>query len=158
MSTHKHQQTGFTIVELLIVIFVLGILAALIFNAYNGIQEKGRDTERQTDIRALRSHMEAYWAQKGYYPSLTDMNDQSAGGFVATNMQGLALGAFKDPRGASNALVATPTTFAYAYAVTDSSGASCEADDTTCSNFTLTATLEGSINGSSTYAQKSLNN
>ncbi|MEO8863266.1 MAG: prepilin-type N-terminal cleavage/methylation domain-containing protein, partial [Candidatus Saccharimonadales bacterium] len=46
----KVKQQGFTIVELLIVIVVIGILAALVITTFTGIQQKGRDTERTTDL------------------------------------------------------------------------------------------------------------
>lgn len=158
MISLNRKQSGFTIVELLIVIVVIGILAGLVITTFNGIQQKGRDTERETDIKALHGQVEAYYAQKGYYPSLTDMNDRATGGFVATELKGLDAEAFKDPKGSASTLVATAAANSYAYTVTNSAGTSCEADSTTCSKYTLTATLEGTINGSSTYAKASLNN
>lgn len=159
MTTYKNKQSGFTIVELLIVIVVIGILAGLVITTFNGIQQKARDTERETDIKALHGQIEAFSAQKGYYPSLTDMNDRTATtGFVAVNLKGLDAGAFQDPKGTATALVATPAANAYAYAVTNSGGTSCEADDTTCAKYTLTATLEGTLNGSNTFVKTSLNN
>jgi prepilin-type N-terminal cleavage/methylation domain-containing protein len=45
------KQTGFTIVELLIVIVVIGILAAITIVAYNGIQNRANDTAVQADLR-----------------------------------------------------------------------------------------------------------
>ncbi len=162
MTSYKKKQSGFTIVELLIVIVVIGILAGLVITTFNGIQQKARDTERETDIKAIHAQVEAFWAQKGYYPSLTDMNDRTATtGFVAVNLKGLDAGAFQDPKatGANAAnLVAAPVASAYAYAVTNSAGTSCEADDTTCAKYTLTGTLEGTLNGSNTFVKTSLNN
>ncbi|MDB5182553.1 MAG: fimbrial protein pilin [Candidatus Saccharibacteria bacterium] len=157
MINLNKKQSGFTIVELLIVIVVIGILAGLVITTFSGIQQKARDTERETDIKALHGQIEAFWAQKGYYPSLTDMNSQAAGGFVATNLKGLDADSFKDPKGSSNALVTAPAANAYAYAVTNAAGTTCEADDTTCAKYVLTATLEGTLNGSSTFVKNSLN-
>ena len=159
MKSIKNKQSGFTIIELLIVIVIIGILAGLVLTTFNGIQQKGRDTERQTDVKAIHAQVEAFWAQKGYYPSLTDLNNQTAvTGFVAVNLKGLDPGAFQDPKGTTTTLVATPAANSYAYAVTNSAGTTCEADDTTCAKYTLTATLEGTINGAATYAKTSLNN
>ena len=160
MTSLKAKQSGFTIVELLIVIVVIGILAGLVITTFNGIQQKGRDTERQTDIKAIHAQVEAFWAQKGYYPSLTDLNDRTATtGFVAVNLKGLDATAFQDPKGTASALVGAPAANAYAYAATDSAGAACNtAGSITCAKYTLTATLEGEINGATTYAKTSLNN
>lgn len=47
------KQLGFTIVELLIVIVVIGILAAITVVAYNGIQNRASDTAIQTDLRNI---------------------------------------------------------------------------------------------------------
>jgi len=98
MISLKNKQSGFTIVELLIVIVVIGILAGLVITTFSGIQQKARDTERETDIKAMHGQVEAFWAQKGYYPSLTDMNTAA---FVTANLKGLDAGAFKDPKGAT---------------------------------------------------------
>lgn len=44
------KQTGFTIVELLIVVVVIAILAAITIVAYNGIQKQAQDSRRDSDI------------------------------------------------------------------------------------------------------------
>lgn len=46
-------QRGFTIVELLIVIVVIGILAAITIVAYNGIQDRARQSKIQADINSI---------------------------------------------------------------------------------------------------------
>jgi prepilin-type N-terminal cleavage/methylation domain-containing protein len=150
MRSLLKKQQGFTIVELLIVIVVIGILATLVIVTFTGIQQKARNTKRQTDINALDSHIEAFYAQNGYYPTLAHMNDATWRG---TNVKGLDAAALKDPKGAGSTLVAAPAANAYAYAVTDDGGsaANCAADETVCTKFVLTATLEGG----GTYAKQS---
>jgi len=153
---NKNRSEGFTIVELLIVIVVIGILALLVITTYSGIQAKARNSKRQSDIQSLQTQMEAYFSQNGYYPSRTDMNTAS---WLNTNMKSLDQNALIDPSNAtqSKTLVATPTAKSYSYAVFQSDGTtSCESDDTTCAVYTLTATYEGSVNGATTYTKANL--
>ena len=49
----KKKQTGFTIVELLIVIVIIGILAAITVVAYNGIQQRAKNQQASSDLANL---------------------------------------------------------------------------------------------------------
>lgn len=60
---------GFTIVELLIVIVIIGILAAITVVAYNGIQNRANDTAIQADLRNLGGKIMEYQAINGRYPT-----------------------------------------------------------------------------------------
>lgn len=62
------KQTGFTIVELLIVIVVIAVLAAITIVAYNGIQNRAYDSAIQSDLSTIAKKLEAY--------KLTSANDQ----------------------------------------------------------------------------------
>lgn len=64
----RKTRSGFTIVELLIVIVVIAILAAITIVAYNGIQERSRMSRRASDVAAIRKALELYKADKGVYP------------------------------------------------------------------------------------------
>lgn len=152
--TIKNRQQGFTIVELLIVIVVIGILAALVITTFTGIQQKARDTERQTDIKALQGQIEAYYAQKGNYPTRTNVNDS---GWRGTNMKGLDAEALKDPKNpaATGTLAATVSTTGYRYDVLTTADASCEADETGCVKYTLEADMEQS--GAANFSKSNLN-
>lgn len=59
---------GFTIVELLIVIVVIAILAAISIVAYNGIQERARFAAMRSDLSSLNKAIQLYYADKGSYP------------------------------------------------------------------------------------------
>lgn len=50
MTQRATRQAGFTIVELLIVIVVIGILAAITVVAYNGVQERAQEAKRDSDL------------------------------------------------------------------------------------------------------------
>ena len=63
-----HQLSGFTIVELLIVIVVIGILAAITIVAYNGIQDRARNAQRVSDVNTIQKALEQYKALNGTYP------------------------------------------------------------------------------------------
>ena len=140
MISKLKKSRGFTIVELLIVIVVIGILAALVIVTYNGIQQKARDTERKTDIKALQGHLEAYWADNAKYPTLAQVNDTTAGGFRELNFKGLDAAAYSDPAdAASGQLCGAATAKCYGYSVTP---AGCDNSATDCTNYTLTADLE----------------
>ncbi len=134
---------GFTIVELLIVIVVIGILATLVIVTFSGIQQKGRDSQRKTDINAVASHVSAFYADKGYYPTMADLNNAT---WRSTNAKGLDAEALKDPKATAATIAATTSATAYGY--TASTGTGCDnttasSDANACSAFTLTATLEG---------------
>src|SRR5579871_4914713 len=126
MISLRKQNKGFTIVELLIVIVVIGILALLVITTYSGIQAKARNAKRQSDIAALQTQLEAFFASNGYYPSLGDMNNPT---WVSGHMKSLDIQAMVDPSsncdptGSSGCLVKTAQAKAYAYNVTDSSNA-----------------------------------
>lgn len=54
-----NRQTGFTIVELLIVIVVIGILAAITIVAYNGVQARAQTAKINTDLAMLNKAIQA---------------------------------------------------------------------------------------------------
>lgn len=156
-----NNKKGFTIVELLIVIVVIGILATLVIVTFTGIQQKGRNSQRQTDINAIDSHVEAFYAQHGFYPTLADLQDTAPSGFVPTFMKGLDPEALRDPKQASTGTIgATAGASQYSYVATgtgctnttDTTITSGEPVDNGCSAFTLTAEMEG---GGADYVKKS---
>jgi prepilin-type N-terminal cleavage/methylation domain-containing protein len=147
MVSLKNKSKGFTIVELLIVIVVIGILATLVIVTFTGIQQKARDSKRKTDLNALDSHVEAFYANYGFYPTLKDLQTSS---FLSTYMKGFDPGALTDPKG--GAIAATTGSNAYGYTA---SGTSCSnttattlsgtptvPQDNGCTAFTTSATLE----------------
>jgi prepilin-type N-terminal cleavage/methylation domain-containing protein len=67
----KAKQSGFTIVELLIVIVVIAILAAITIVAYGGITARANASKAQTNAANTQKVAEAYNADNGSYPITT---------------------------------------------------------------------------------------
>ncbi|MFS8120270.1 MAG: type II secretion system protein, partial [Microcoleus sp.] len=84
MLLGKQKQTGFTIVELLIVIVVIGILAALVLNSFAGAQGKAHDAQRLTDARNIVASLKTYWVQNGTYPPVSITGAGSEGGWESS--------------------------------------------------------------------------
>ena len=68
LNQQTRKGAGFTIVELLIVIVVIGILAAITIVAYNGIQVRSNNTARIANANAAIKSISAYIAANGSYP------------------------------------------------------------------------------------------
>jgi prepilin-type N-terminal cleavage/methylation domain-containing protein len=140
----KVNQKGFTIVELLIVIVVIGILAAIVITQFSGAQQTARNTNRQTDLRSIHGQLEAYFAAEGNYPTLGNLNDAA---FRQANLRGLDNDALVDPRDDREDPFATPgplvgarTVNRYAYVATPTG---CDNTTTACESYNLIAVLEG---------------
>jgi prepilin-type N-terminal cleavage/methylation domain-containing protein len=67
--TKQIKSKGFTIVELLIVIVVIAILAAITIVAYNGIQNRAHTTSQKTAAENVGKKIEAYNAVQSAYPT-----------------------------------------------------------------------------------------
>ena len=64
-----NKQQGFTIVELLIVIVVIGILAAITIVAYNNVNDKARASSAVSALDQAKKKLELYKAENGGYPT-----------------------------------------------------------------------------------------
>lgn len=60
---------GFTLVELLVVITILGILATIGLGAFTSSQARSRDVQRKSDLRQISSALELFYSDYGKYPS-----------------------------------------------------------------------------------------
>src|SRR5690606_35509923 len=67
--TSTQKRSGFTIVELLIVIVVIAILAAISVVAYTGVQARAKDSQRHQDIKIIAKALEMYYIDHGSLPT-----------------------------------------------------------------------------------------
>ena len=67
--TARQKSKGFTIVEILIVVVVIGILAGIVLVAYNGVQDRTRASIAQTDLNNAKQRLKIYQARNGDYPT-----------------------------------------------------------------------------------------
>lgn len=64
-----HNQSGFTVPELLLIILVVLILSGLLLANYQGARAKERDTERVKDINLIENKLETYYNVNNSYPA-----------------------------------------------------------------------------------------
>lgn len=113
----KLNKKGFTIIELLVVIVIIGILVALTLPNLFAAQARGRDTDRKNELKNLQQRLETYFGDNGSYPAaLADLDP------APTTDES------QDPKNQNYTFEAAPT------------GCTTAAND--CESFTLTATLE----------------
>jgi type II secretory pathway pseudopilin PulG len=149
-----HSDSGFTIVEILVIVLIIGVLMTILLLTYSGVQSRQRNTTRINDIKLVQSNLETYYAQSGFYPTLADLNNPT---WTSKNLKIIDQSELQDPssKAGSVRFADAPTTNQFAYQPTAANGISpCDNKTVACAKYTLTATLEGN---SGTFVQKSLN-
>lgn len=76
LSTSRHApqnasggpNKGFTIVELLVVIVVIAILAAISIVAYAGIQERAKESVKKSDLQSAAKLIQMFGVENSHYP------------------------------------------------------------------------------------------
>lgn len=61
-------RAGFTLVELLVVISIIGLLSSIVLTSVNSARAKARDARRIADLDQIRTALEFYFDANGFYP------------------------------------------------------------------------------------------
>lgn len=89
-------KSGFTLIELVVVIAIISILTALLSVNFVSIRQRGRDAQRKSDLRQIQSALELYRSDQGGYPASITCGVALASG-TTTYMQKIPC----DPSGTS---------------------------------------------------------
>lgn len=157
------KQRGFTIVEIVIVITILGILVTLALVNLHSTQVNGRDTERKNDIEALTTNLEAFYrsgtdssTSVGRYPSTTisagnettlrsilrDLDLKAVTSPTATTVAETFVSATNTTQTAAG-VTPQPTISQYVYQPLQSDGSLCTSESQECRKFNVYYRLEG---------------
>jgi prepilin-type processing-associated H-X9-DG protein/prepilin-type N-terminal cleavage/methylation domain-containing protein len=98
--TRRNATGAFSLIELLVVIGVIAILAALLLPALSKVKQSAKTTQCKNNIRQLGTALELYSGENASYPYLTDMNTASTwftalAGYYASNFAVMKCPTFK---------------------------------------------------------------
>lgn len=65
----KAKQKGFTLIEVLIVVGIIGLLASVVLSGLGSVRSRGRDARRAADLRQVQQGLELYYTRFQSYPT-----------------------------------------------------------------------------------------
>jgi general secretion pathway protein G len=82
---------GFTLIEIMVVILILGLLATIVVQSLRGATDKAKRTKAQADISEIKTALDRYYLDNGSYPT-TDQGLQAlvsppSSGNIPTNYE-----------------------------------------------------------------------
>lgn len=66
-----HKKQGFTLVEILVVVSIIGMLSSIVLVGLGSFRARGRDARRVADLRETQNALELYYGKFGGYPLTT---------------------------------------------------------------------------------------
>jgi prepilin-type N-terminal cleavage/methylation domain-containing protein len=89
IASRPRSRRGFTLVEMLIVIAIIGILASIVLVGLGPLQRRGRDARRIADLRSVQNSLELYFNKENRYPAASDwgeLTEALTGAGIGTNI------------------------------------------------------------------------
>ena len=74
LKKFRKSQKGFTLIELMIVVAIIGILAAIAIPQFSSYRQKAYNSAAQSDIKNMKTGFEAYMSDNQSYPTTLVFN------------------------------------------------------------------------------------
>ncbi len=76
MKSRRYNQDGFTLIEIMVVILILGLLATIVVQSLRGAADKAKRTKAQADLAEIKTALDRFYLDNGFYPT-TDQGLQA---------------------------------------------------------------------------------
>lgn len=80
----RKSEAGFTLIELMVVILIIGLLATIVVQNLRSATDKAKRVKAQADVAQIKSGLDRYYLDNGSYPT----SDQGLAGLVSTPTAG----------------------------------------------------------------------
>ncbi|MFZ0890494.1 MAG: type II secretion system major pseudopilin GspG [Candidatus Binataceae bacterium] len=91
MQDRRNNQAGFTLIEIMVVILILGLLATIVVQSLRGATDKAKRTKALADIHEIQTALDRYYLDNGFYPTtdqgLPALVSAPSGGRVPANYE-----------------------------------------------------------------------
>jgi type IV pilus assembly protein PilA len=84
MEIQMKKQQGFTLIELMIVVAIIGILAAIAIPAYQDYIARSQMTEAVSLMSGIKTPAAEFYSDKGYWPTIASLDPTTTGKYVST--------------------------------------------------------------------------